>query len=273
VANSNAPGRRCAFCDRLLPEQEGRGRLRVFCDATCRSAARRAREAAAATVNKNLTSGRREDNLDNVRNAAAEPQPGNPAVVARVLGAARMAMDDVPDDPALAPLDAVAVIRSLARVVEDGLREAVQLARRSGHTWAEIGDLLGTTRQAAFQRFGRPLDPRTGVPMNASILPGAAGLAAALFADLAEQRWDQVYGTFAPIVAERLDAAGLAAAWAQVIGLAGAYQGMGEPVVHQAGDYTVVDVPLYFEAAAQTGRVSYDRAGQVAGLFFLKSQP
>jgi hypothetical protein len=33
---------------------------------------------------------------------------------------------------------------------------------------------------------------------------------------------------------------GLAAAWARVVGMAGAYEGMGEPVVHQAGDYTVV---------------------------------
>src|SRR6202012_4859703 len=37
----------------------------------------------------------------------------------------------------LAAYDSVAVIRSLARVVEDGLREAVQLARQAGHTWAE----------------------------------------------------------------------------------------------------------------------------------------
>ena len=44
---------------------------------------------------------------------------------------------------------------------------------------------------------------------------------------------------------------------------------MGEAVAHQAGDYTVVDVPLHFEAASLTGRVSYDRAGRVAGLFFV----
>jgi hypothetical protein len=66
-----------------------------------------------------------------------------------------------------------------------------------------------------------------------------------------------------------LDGQRLAAAWAQVVGTAGEYQGMGEPVAHQAGDYTVVNVPLRFEAAELTGRVSYDRAGQVAGLYFL----
>jgi hypothetical protein len=69
-----------------------------------------------------------------------------------------------------------------------------------------------------------------------------------------------------------LDARRLAAAWAQVVGTAGEYQGMGEPVAHHAGDYTVVNVPLRFEAAELTGWVSYDRAGQVAGLYFL-NQP
>jgi Protein of unknown function (DUF3887) len=269
VANRNTPGRRCAFCGRLLPEQEGRGRIRVFCDASCRSAARRARQAEAVSVNKNLTTETREGKLDNVRTSAPA---GDPSVVERVLGAARMAMDDVPDGPVLPPLDTVAVIRSLARVVEDGLREAVQLARQAGHTWAEIGELLGTTRQAAFQRFGRPLDPRTGAPMNTSILPDATGRAAGLFADLAERRWHQARADFSPAVAERLDADALAAVWAQVIGQAGAYQGMGEPVAHQAGDYTMVNVPLYFEAAVLTGRVSYDADGKVAGLHVLPRQ-
>ena len=105
--------------------------------------------------------------------------------------------------------------------------------------------------------------------MSDAILPGAAGRAAALLADVAEQRWEQATSGFDQRMAKALDARGLAAAWAQVIGLAGTYQGMGEPVAHQAGDYTVVDVPLRFEAAEMTGRVSYDHAGQVAGLFFL----
>jgi hypothetical protein len=193
-------------------------------------------------------------------------------VLPRVISAARVAVDGVPEVAALSPLEAVTVVRSLARVVEDGLREAVQQARQFGHTWAEIGELLGTTRQAAFQRFGRPLDPRTGVPMADTILPGAAERTASLLADVAEQRWEQATSDFNERMAKALDARRLAAAWAQVVGTAGAYEGMGEPVAHQAGDYTVVDVPLRFEAAEMTGRVSYDHAGQVAGLFFL-NQP
>ena len=108
--------------------------------------------------------------------------------------------------------------------------------------------------------------------MSDTILPGTAERAAVLLADVAEQRWEQVTSGFDQRMAKALDARRLAAAWAQVVGMAGAYEGMGEPVAHQVGDCTVVDVPLRFEAAELTGRVSYDRAGQVAGLFFL-NQP
>ena len=85
---------------------------------------------------------------------------------------------------------------------------------------------------------------------------------------MAEQRWEQAISGFDQRMAKALDARGLAAAWAQVVGTAGEYQGMGEPVAHQAGDYTVVDVPLHFEAAELNGRVSFSGTGQVAGLFF-----
>ena len=265
MTNDGPLDRRCASCGRELPAKNGPGRTRRYCDASCRSKARRVRQ----HVNENLTTVRREGNVDNVPNAAA----GNhPPVLPRVIAAARVALDDVPAGERLPPLAVVAVVRSLARVVEDGLREAVRQARQSGHTWAEIGELLGATRQAAFQRFGRPLDPRTGVPMAEEIFPGAAERAASLLADIADQRWEQATAGFDQRMTRALDARGLAGAWAQVVGTAGACEGMGEPVAHQAGDYTVVDVPLRFEAAELTGRVSYDRDGRVAGLYFL-NQP
>ena len=170
MANIGTPGRHCAACGRDLPVQVGPGRIRLYCDASCRSRARRTRQAGRERVKRNLTTPNREGNLDNVPNTVpAARQP----VLARVIAAARAAVDGVPA-ATLTPLETVAVVRSLARVVEDGMREAVRQARQAGHTWAELGELLGTTRQAAFQRFGRPLDPRTGAPMSDSILPGAA---------------------------------------------------------------------------------------------------
>ncbi|MDO5534483.1 MAG: hypothetical protein Q4F65_07520 [Propionibacteriaceae bacterium] len=38
---------------------------------------------------------------------------------------------------------------------EQELRDAVNEARRAGDSWAVIGAALDTTRQAAYQRFGR----------------------------------------------------------------------------------------------------------------------
>ena len=38
---------------------------------------------------------------------------------------------------------------------EQELREAVKAARDAGDSWTVIGAALDTTRQAAFQRFGR----------------------------------------------------------------------------------------------------------------------
>jgi hypothetical protein len=40
-------------------------------------------------------------------------------------------------------------------VAELNLRHRVAVARRHGHSWAAIGFILGITRQAAQQRFGR----------------------------------------------------------------------------------------------------------------------
>jgi hypothetical protein len=56
--------------------------------------------------------------------------------------------------------------------------------------------VLETTRQAAFQRFGRPLDPGTGAPLNRAVPPGAVEKAVAIFADLVACRRETVRGTF-----------------------------------------------------------------------------
>jgi hypothetical protein len=42
----------------------------------------------------------------------------------------------------------------LVNQAEAELQRAVNEARRQGWTWATVGDTLGTTRQAAQQRFG-----------------------------------------------------------------------------------------------------------------------
>ena len=39
------------------------------------------------------------------------------------------------------------------------LEEAVRAARKAGASYADLGAVLGTTRQAAWERFGKDCDP------------------------------------------------------------------------------------------------------------------
>ncbi len=167
-------------------------------------------------------------------------------------------------------LSAIRLARELRGLADEALRVTIGRARAAGCTWQEIGDALGTTRQAAFQRFGSPADPRTGDPMNQAVLPGAGDRAIAIFSDWVEGRYEEVVAAnLDETMARELPADKVAAAWATIAGMVGTYQRMGEPFVRQLGDYTVVDLPMEFEAGQMKGRVAFNAEGQVSGLFIL----
>lgn len=173
-----------------------------------------------------------------------------------------------PADRALT-LDLVARAVSVREHADAALAALVDAARDAGATWQEIGRTLGTSRQAAFQRFGHPVDPRTGEPMDTTPLAGSGEQAIEIFGELAAARYDAVTARFDERMAEAIDAAGLAAVWAQVASTVGAFEGMGEPVSRRSGDLTVVDVPLAFEAGDLVGRVTLHPDRRVGGLFVL----
>lgn len=159
------------------------------------------------------------------------------------------------------------------RLADHLLAVAVEAARADGATWAQVGEALGTTRQAAFQRFGRPVDPRTGEPMNDTVFDGAGDLASQVFTDLADTGWERVCARFDETMTGAMSADRLADTWAQVIGTVGAYEGQGEAFVRRQGPVTVVDLLLRFEAGDLTGRVSFRDDGRIAGLFVLSTDP
>lgn len=225
MANIDTPPT-CRTCGKQLPPQQGKGRVRQYCDATCRSAARRHR------VKPTLTDDDRKGYVDG-------------------------------------ELAAVAAAQDRARDAEEALRQAVEQARTAGHTWQELGDVLGTSRQAAFQRFGRPVDPRTGEQPARDLLPGATERAVELLADLVANRWTAVRKDFDEQMAAGLPVDKIVEVWAQVLGMIGAFERMGEPVALRVGACAVVNVPLYCEAGELTGRVAFNADGTVGGLFFL----
>ena len=165
------------------------------------------------------------------------------------------------------PLQGLAAARDLSAVASEAMQQAVDRARASGHSWREIGDVLGTTRQAAFQRFGHPIDPRTGAPMSTEIPGDAADRAVAIMTCLTEGRWEDARRDLNEKMSQGLDAKRLADGWARMAALVGAYEGMGEPFAHRVADHTAVEIPLRFEAGEATGRVVFDEDGKVAGLW------
>ena len=290
-----SPERRatCQQCRKPLPPPQSTGRTRRYCSDRCRSAARRdrsskgARDSGNATnVQQNLTNIISKAKIDDVPNETGAADVGATDVGAAGLDAAGLdaaGLDAAAGGRAAAhallrrllaeesasPLDAIAFIQGAASEIGDGLQTAVQRARQAGRTWAEVGQVLGISRQAAFQRFGRPADPVTGLPPAASMLPGAAERGAALLADLAAGRWAEVGRDFDERIARKLDPDGVARLWARLTGMLGRLEQVGEPLAYPVADLTLVDVPLSFEAAERTARISYDRDGKVAGLHFL----
>jgi len=185
-------------------------------------------------------------------------------VAARVAGAARRVVEELDGDAS--PGDAVAAARELSAAAEAALQAAVDRARAAGQSWREIGEVLGTSRQAAFQRFGHPVDPRTGAPMSREVPADAADRAAAIFAWHDEGRWADILAELDEEMRARHDPGRLSRGWAGLAGMFGRLERIGEPFARRIGDDTVVDVPLHFEAGDAKGTVRFSGDGKIAGM-------
>lgn len=191
--------------------------------------------------------------------------PGS--VASAILDAAGRLVQELVRSGGGSSLAALRAARDLSAAAEAAVQESVDRARDAGHSWRQIGEVLGTSRQAAFQRFGHPVDPRTGRLMIRDLPPGAADRAMALFSCFPDGRWDEVLEAMDDRMRERHDAAILARGWASMAGLFGSFERFGAPLARPAGDdCVVVGVPLHFEAGEGIGLVRFDQDGKVAGL-------
>ncbi|MER7922606.1 MULTISPECIES: DUF3887 domain-containing protein [unclassified Streptomyces] len=175
------------------------------------------------------------------------------------------------DSPVAAPayLELVRRARDIDGLAEQVLKLCVQQSRDAGHTWQELGDLLGVTRQAAFQRFGKPIDPRTGEPMDKTVrMTDAAERATTIVTAVLEGRMAEARQSFNSQVLEAFTDEVRGDGLATVAGLVGEFEGFGdgEPFVRRIGDQTVVDIPLNYEAGEMKARVAFDTDEKVAGL-------
>ncbi|MDN5901853.1 MAG: hypothetical protein L0L12_00760 [Corynebacterium casei] len=109
---------------------------------------------------------------------------------------------------------ALSTARSLQALADEALAHLVTDARGRGITWQTIGDALGISRQAAFQRFGIAIDPRTGKAVNKPTEEAkreAITKAEQFLDDLTAHRWEDAAAQLGPVIGAHLDAEGLAA--------------------------------------------------------------
>lgn len=162
---------------------------------------------------------------------------------------------------------------ALRDVADRALAASVRQARAAGHTWQDLGDVLHTTRQAAFQRFGRLTEAApelaADAPASRETLPDAGDRALAIFGAVFAGRDAEVAAQFDETMRAQLPIEKLGDVRLQLRDLVGMYQGAGEPFARPIGKHTVVDVPLEFEANPMKGRVAFDQDGKIAGLFVL----
>jgi hypothetical protein len=166
---------------------------------------------------------------------------------------------------------AIAATRSLDMVVEDTLRALVDQARATGHTWAEIGDLLRVTRQAAFQRFGgRPPTSEDGGTV--APVQGAVEHAVPVLQAFFDGRFNDVRSSFGERMLNACSVELLADVREKVRREAGDVQALGTPAVSVRDGYTAVDIPVVLDRADGIGRVVLDADRQVAGFFVRPAQ-
>jgi hypothetical protein len=101
--------------------------------------------------------------------------------------------------------------------------------------------------------------------MTQGIPPDTEGRARSLFSDLIEGRWEKARREF-DVGVRHADADQIARGWTNVTRRGGSFEGMGPPSARQSGGYTVVCVPLTFQAGDASGRVVLGRDGKVTGL-------
>lgn len=160
---------------------------------------------------------------------------------------------------------AIAATRSLESIVGETLRALVQQARADGHTWAEIGELLHVSRQAAFQRFGPAAHAGDGTEAVATPVDGAIEHALPVLEAFLDERFEDVQATFGERMEKAVSLELLADVRERVRRHAGEVQALGTPVVSVRDGYTIVDVPVSLERGDGVARIVLDGDRRVAG--------
>lgn len=177
-------------------------------------------------------------------------------------------------------LRAAAVNLELARA---GLTDAVDQARSTGQSWADIAEVLGVTRQAAFKRFGRPSDPRTGKAMAPTMtVSGVVTLTERVFTLLDDGQYESVRALMSANTARTLTREVVLDVWANAIAEVGRLMTcrntqaeLPDGTVLNTGEsalgLVIGSTVLECEAGEWVGRLALNGEQQIIGLLVVPS--
>jgi hypothetical protein len=160
------------------------------------------------------------------------------------------------------------------------LHDAVTAARSQGHTWQQIGDALDMSRQAAFKRFGRPINPSNGDALVSQPVRPILDLAERAFSLVATADYDTLHELMTPDTAKTLTADLIADTWASVLSEVGELETCRGTEV-ELPDGTVLDpdervqgvkiaaTTLQCEAGSVLGRIAFDGNGKIIGMLIV----
>ncbi len=176
--------------------------------------------------------------------------------------------DDVDEE---ADIQRVALAAELKTLVDQTLHDSVEQARAHQVSWQQIGDVLGITRQAAFQRFRNPNDPR-GSPMRTKSHTELISHAESVYRSIAADDYDSIAGQMTFLVQRVLNEDKVMGVWSDATAVAGDLESLGESFVRPSGSSVVVETPLLFEAGDFVGRIAYNRRAKIVGMLILRPE-
>ena len=158
-------------------------------------------------------------------------------ILAQALSATNQPGDQA-DEPASieSSVRRVEIAFELKAVADGALREAISDARSTGVPWQVIGDALGITRQAAFQRFGHPINTAGAPKMKTEELDALIPRSEGIYHHLAAGEYTAVGRQMTFVVQRLLHEKKVMGVWSQVTDDVGTLQTLGESFARPSGD-------------------------------------
>lgn len=176
------------------------------------------------------------------------------------------------DNSEAAATQRIEIAAELKNLSDEVLRRSVAQARTHNVSWQQIGDVLDISRQAAFQRFRDPTDPKGNTSMktmtNTSMIPSAE----AVYRNLESGDYDSI-GQQMTFIAQRiLNEDRVMGVWAEATAMVGTLESVGESFARPSGSNIVVETPLAFEAGELVGRIAYNRRNKIVGMLIMRPE-